>query len=321
MEKSFFSFKEGCTPILLEMPHSGILGLHTPYSLTPFIAGKVNFNSPEVRKTIGFGCDAAVPAMSGYIHLMQYGLSGIRNDLARVFCDTNREEHEISGLALEGADNNKGHHGIVWARTVPVEVDLSLPREQLEEFVRTKCEPLLQKPYTLQEFSQLISEVYYPYHATIKRLHKKAVEKHGFCIHLALHSLPPVSIDLVNGGYVCGQKAKRGPYNRDKGTLPDVILIHNNFEAAERSLVETVRIAFESAGLLVEDGQGPFVGSNGVTKMYGNPYKGLHVIGIEHVTHETEPLRYLGNPTVNLEKAKKFQYVYEKAVMDLLHHC
>ncbi len=315
----FVNFFEGNTPVLLEMPHSGFKGIETTHSVPGVIKSRIRFHSDEVRRTIGFGCDAAVPEMSGFFELTaKLNLSGIYNDLARVYCDTNRGRSEVSGLAVEGYDTDKYHSGVIWGRTIPSEVDLTLSPEQLEEVVKRQCEKTLNTPLTGSEFEILLRKVYDPYHEAVTKLHRMAIERHGYCVHLALHSLPPVAVTSVNGGYVCGKKAKRGAFEQAENTLPDVILIHNNFKAADIFFIERIRHVFQSAGLIVDDGEGPFAGNNGVTKLYGNPEKRVNVIGIEHVTHDIEPKRHLGNPEVNFKKARMLRTVYEQAVRSIL---
>ncbi len=302
----------GIAPILLEMPHSGRVGLKTMVGVPEILASKIRFNSQNVRKTIGFGCDAAVPEMTGYDNLISaFNLSGIRDDLARVYLDMNRAKNEISGLALAGADPKKYHHGIIWARTILTGVDLTQPIQELEKIVEKQCEPLLDHPLAQKEFDFFLGEYHDRYHSAIKEHHARIKAQHGHCIHLALHSLPAVSITTVNGGYILGDKQ-----TREK--MPDIILIHNNFQSADKKIIETIRNVFLSVGLTVQDGAGPFLGNNGVTAMYGNPEQNIHVVGIEHVTFDVEPERHLGNPIVDLEKARKFQNVYKKLIEKLL---
>ena len=319
----FIRSYRGSGPILLEMPHSGRLGLETLNNVPKVLASKVRFVSEAVRRTIGFGCDSAVPDLSGFINLVSVSrLSGISNDLARVYCDTNRGRNEVSGLALEGRPMNEHQNGVIWARTVPTGLDLTRSIEELEHIVNTQCEPILNKPLSAIEFEELMGQVYDPYHAEICAHQQRIIDQHGFFIHLALHTLPPLSPAKIHGGYVCGQKATRGPYDPEHNTLPDVILIHNGFDektmSADKVLIDRVRYAFESAGLIVESGIGPFLGNIGVTKLYGNPARGRNIIGIEHVTHDIEPKRHLGNPFVDTKKAMALRPVYAKVIEYLL---
>jgi len=319
LDNKYIYSLEGTRPILLEMPHSGLGGFYSTDQLPPNIAAKIRFRSPKVRNTVGSGCDSAVPHMSDVFNLRNsYDLSLVFNELARVYCDTNRSKNEISGWALEKENADQHYHGIIWAKTLLTDVDLSLDQESLEAIFKEKSEKTLSEPLTMSEFNTLMEQVYDLHHAKIRYLHQSSIRRHGFCIHLALHSLPAMSVKKVLGGYVMGQKSNRGPFDLEKNTLPDIILIHNNYKSTDKVLVDKVRHAFESAGLIVEDGQGPFLGDIDVTKIYGNPRKGVNVIGIEHVTHETEPKRHLGIPEVNFAKSGEFQKVYRQAVINLL---
>lgn len=310
---------EGTKPMLLEMPHSGLVGFEPTDIIHHCLAHKLNCDSGQFRKAAGGGCDSSVPEMTGFHDLLNNrGLYGIYNDLARVLCDTNRERTEVSDWAVEGGSTNDHHHGAIWASVPLTDVDLSLSDEKLKEMLNNKAERTLKQPLTRVEFDMYMKETYDQYHAELQRLHKKMISEYGFGIHVALHSMPPFSVKKINGAYILGQKAERGPFDPDRNTLPDVILIHNGYKAANKVLVESLRHSFQSAGLIVEDGKGPFIGNIGVTKKYGNPELGVNVIGIEHVAHDLEPERHLGNPTVNLPEARKLQSVYRKAISRLL---
>lgn len=319
----FVISKEGSSPVLLEMPHSGLHGLKNRVGLPEWFEALVRFESPEVQKTLGFGCDAAAPVLSGYDRLLAtLPVSGVRQRLARAFIDCNRERTEVSGLAVEGADAARHHHGIIWARTVLTGVSAELLRDDqaLANEVNNKAEPVLRRPLKRKEFVELLRWGYRPYHEKVADHHRRIIASHGRCVHLALHTLPAFAVTSCKGGYVCGPPAARGPLDLNAGTLPDVILIHNGFAAADRRYVDAVRAAFVGAGLVVSDGSGPFLGSNGVTAMYGDPQGGLHVIGIEHVTHDgIEPHRHEGGTSVAERKAAAFQSAYRQAVTNALN--
>ena len=170
---------EGNTPILLEMPHSGRVGLETLNGIPDVLARKVRFVSEAVRQTIGFGCDSAVPDLSGFIsQVASRRVWGISNDLARVYCDTNRGRNEVSGLALEGRPLNEHQNGVIWARTVPIGLDLTRPTEELENIVDTQCERTLETPLSNNAFQTLMNEVYDPYHAEIQAHHQRIIDLH-----------------------------------------------------------------------------------------------------------------------------------------------
>jgi N-formylglutamate amidohydrolase len=324
-EKTFANYihvyDESEHPILLEMPHSGLVGLKPTDTIPAPLISRIDLNSEEVSRAVGSGCDSSVPEMTGFKSLIEeFKLYGISNDLARIFCDTNRDKEieKASSLVVKGGKLNDNHHGVIWATTPLNNIDLSLPDDQLIEMLDNGTEKILKEPLTVEEFNALMREVYDPYHAHIQHLHNSITSKHGYCVHVALHSMPPLFVKKLNGAYILGQKAKRGPFNTDDNTLPDIILIHNEYRAANRIVVDVLRYAFESSGLIVEDGKGPFLGGDiGVTSKYGNPLRGINV-GIEHVAHDTEPERHLGNPEIDKPKARKLQKAYRSAVEGLL---
>lgn len=155
-----------------------------------------------------------------------------------------------------------------------------------------------------------MAQVYDPYHAHIRRTHERIREQHGEVVHLALHTFPPVLGGTVDGAYCLGKPARPGRFSLEEGTFPDLLLIHNGFRAASREKVEVVRRHFEAAGLIVQDGFGPFVGNNGVTGIYGDPGNGVHVIGIEHVPHGIETGRHFGSMAFDEAAACKHQEMY-----------
>jgi len=315
---------ENDTPVLLEMPHSGSTGIgyenhRATDGLPKVLAQLVRFDSEAVRRTIGAGCDAAVPQMTGYKQLCNDGLaSGIRMELARVFMDCNRARNAVSGLAVQGAPLDRDVHGVIWSQTMLLPTDIRIDRQRLEEQVRREREPMLREPLTEADFEELLRLTYDAYHAGIREQHARIRAHHGICVHLALHSLPPFQVTMVDGGYVPGMPARRGRTEPGGETLPDVILIHDDFRAAQPRYVNAIRDVFTRAGLLVEDGTGPFLGDRGVTAEYGDPNRGIHVIGIEHVTHDgIEPERHLGGTAVDADKASAFRDAYREAVQVL----
>lgn len=318
MSANYIRIVEGSAPILLDIPHSGTIGLNGPEGVPEIIAERVRWNSEAVRRTAGFGCDAAVPQMTGFSALAkEFGLSRVSNELARVWSDPNRDLKDLSGRAVEGYPPDNFPHGLLWARTVPYGLDLSQSQERIEA-ARAQFENVFDRPLKPAEFKALLAEVYTPYHAALQDAHKRTIASDGRVLHLALHSAPPVSLTKVDGAYVAGAPVQRGCMDLKKRTFPDVFLIHNDFQAADPRYIEILRQTFTEAGLIVEDGKGLFKGHDGVTGIYGNPGEGRNVIGIEHVAHGSELGRHLGIPTVNKEAAEQFQPVYRLAIQRLL---
>ena len=177
---------------------------------------------------------------------------------------------------------------------------------------------MFKRPFTQEEYEEVLGLVYRPYHTALRNHHERIRDIHGRCFHLSLHSLPPAHVALVDGGYVFGGIAERGPIDLEQGQLPDVILIHNEFKSAGSELIMNVRSAFEKHGLIVSDGTGPFAGSNGVTGMYGCPENGIEVLGIEHVTHGIEVDRHQGGVRIVERTAKNMQKAYREMVENLM---
>lgn len=238
-------------------------------------------------------------------------LTTLSNELSRIYTDANRDKTtDVSGRICTDFDRDKFPNGVVWARTVPRGLDFDQSHEEITAAARRQFEDIFETPLTRAEFDALMSEVYDPYHARIQQAHREIKEDHGEVVHLSLHTFPPVLGTAVDGGYCLGKVAERGLLDLKAGTFPDLLLIHNGFKAADRGKVEVVRRHFEKAGLIVQDGFGPFLGNNGVTGIYGDPQNGVHVIGIEHIPHGIETGRHLGSMAFNEAAAKKNQAMY-----------
>lgn len=310
--KNLIDYKPGSSRLFLEMPHSGQRGIESLDGVPAALAQRLRFSSKAVRDSLVFGCDIAVPAMTDFAaRQSDPTLTTLSNNLSRIHTDPNRDRKmDVSGRICEGFDRDAFPHGVVWTRTVPQGLDFDQSPEEIAAVARSQFEDIFDEPLTRAEFDALMGEVYDPYHAHIRRTHERILKQHGEVVHLALHTFPPVLGGAVDGAYCLGKPARPGQFNLREGTFPDLLLIHNGFKAASREKVEVVRQHFEAAGLIVQDGFGPFLGSNGVTGMYGDPENGVHVIGIEHVPHGVETGRNLGSMDFDEDAARKHQKMY-----------
>jgi N-formylglutamate amidohydrolase len=293
------------------MPHSGRKGIESLEGVPAALAQRLR-TSEAVRTSLVFGCDLAVPTMTDFdARRSDPSLTTLSNELSRIYTDANRDKKtDISGRICEGRDPNAFPNGVVWARTVPRGLDFNQSPEEIAVAARSQFEDIFNAPLSPEEFAALMGEVYDPYHAHIQQAHREIREQHGEVVHLSLHTFPPVLGTAVDGGYCLGKPAQRGPLDLKAGTFPDLLLIHNNFNAAGREKVEVVRRHFEKAGLIVQDGFGPFLGNNGVTGIYGDPANGVHVIGIEHIPHGIETGRHVGSMAFDEDAASKHQAMY-----------
>lgn len=306
------NFSPGSSRLFLEMPHSGQVGIQTLEGVPTTLASRLNRTSEAVRATLVFGCDLAVPTMTDFsARQKDPRLTTLSNDLSRVFTDSNRDKRtDVSGRILKGRDRNVFPNGVVWARTVPRGLDFQQSPELIQVAARTQFEDIFKEPLSDEEFDTLMSQIYDPYHAHIRQAHETIRSNHGEVVHLSLHTFPPVLGTVVDGAYCLGDVAQRGQFDLKRGTFPDLLLIHNGFKAADRKYIEVVRRHFEEAGLIVQDGEGPFLGNNGVTGIYGDPKNGVHVIGIEHIPHGIETHRHRSSMDFDAVTATKHQAMY-----------
>jgi N-formylglutamate amidohydrolase len=310
MEK-LIHYNSGSSRLFLEVPHSGQKGIESLEGVPAALAQRLR-TSEAVRASLVFGCDLAVPPMTQFeARRSDPTVTTLSNDLSRIFTDANRDKNtDVSGRICEGFNPDAFPNGVVWARTVPRGLNFDQSPDEIAAAARSQFEDIFNAPLSPEEFAALMGEVYDPYHARIQQAHREIRAEHGEVVHLSLHTFPPVLGTAVDGGYCLGKPAEPGPFNMKEGTFPDLLLIHNNFKAASREKVEVVRRHFEKAGLIVQDGFGPFLGSNGVTGIYGDPDNGVHVIGIEHIPHRIETGRHLGSMAFDEDEAKKHQEMY-----------
>lgn len=302
-------YEPGSSPLFLEMPHSGRVGLDSQDGVPDVLAERIRFSSEAVRATLGFGCDQAVPAMTGFeARRGDPKITTLSNRLSRVYTDPNRDKKtDVSGLVHSGFQLHAHPDGVIWAKTIARNLDFD---GDYEEQARAQFEKMLKQPLSKEEFDALMASHYDRYHALIKGAHERILAEHGHVVHLSLHSAPASQITKVDGVYALGNLAERGPLDFRAGTAPDVLLIHNGFQSATAEAVEVVRHHFERAGLLVQDGEGPFLGNNGVTGIYGNPEEGVNVIGIEHFPHDIELNRHQGGTDLDESAAVLHRSTY-----------
>ncbi len=313
------NFSPGSSRLFLEMPHSGQVGIQSFEGVPAALASRLNAASDAVRATLVFGCDLAVPTMTDFAARQQDPrLTTLSNDLSRIYTDPNRDKRtDVSGRILADRDRSAFPNGVVWARTVPRGLDFQQSPKAIQEAARSQFEDIFQEPLSVEEFDALMAELYDPYHAHIRQAHEAIRDNHGEVVHLSLHTFPPVLGTAVDGGYCLGEMAQRGRLDLKQGTFPDLLLIHNGFKAADRRYVEVVRRHFEAAGLIVQDGEGPFLGNNGVTGIYGDPANGVHVIGIEHIPHGIETGRHRNSMNFDEDAAQKHQGMYSALFEEL----
>lgn len=316
--KPLINHKPGSSRLFLEMPHSGQVGIESLEGVPAALAQRLR-TSEAVRASLIFGCDLAVPTMTNFdARRSDPTLTTLSNELSRIYTDANRDKKtDVSGRICEGFDRAAFPNGVVWARTVPRGLDFNQSPETIAAAAHSQFEDIFNAPLTRPEFDALMSEVYDPYHARIQQAHREIRDNHGEVVHLSLHTFPPVLGTAVDGGYCLGKPAERGLLDLKAGTFPDLLLIHNGFKAADREKVEVVRRHFEKAGLIVQDGFGPFLGNNGVTGIYGDPEKGVHVIGIEHIPHGIETGRHLGSMAFDEDAARRHQEMYNALFEEL----
>lgn len=311
--RNFVHSEPGSSRLVLDMPHSGVLGLDDPSLLPNVVRNNIRLESDKVRETLGMGVDLAVPAMTDFHNQTDH--SRVWTDLPRVALDVNRELTSTDGLAVEGYGPAKHAHGLIWRGTVPHGLDFSRGPQGVHEQAAQAMEDILHRPYTQEELEELLSLGYHPYYSALKESMDRVVEREGAAVMVALHTFPEFAPGKLvegrfTGAYALGPKVPKGPLQ--KRQLPDMISIHNAGAAATRPVIEVVRSTFEDAGYMVQDGIGPFKGDMGSTVLYPNLEEGRNVIGLEFVARGIEIDRDQGSLQLSEEGVERVRPVFQE---------
>ncbi|MBD3361101.1 hypothetical protein GF366_04870 [Candidatus Peregrinibacteria bacterium] len=295
--------KSGDSPLVLSMPHSGLMD---PKNLPEPIKDNYKTDERGIESTIK-GADYAVPDITNF-HL-QNEHSRVSTNLPRVCLDVNRSIDEVDGISVEGGGEPGHANGLIWWAPLEKIDKFDIPEEEQNNRLRRRLleNPLLKRPYTKQEFQEILSFAYNPYIEAINLKIREALEKHGLAVLLDLHTLPGNEVSVVQpiNAYFAKEEAVRG---RNPGEMPDLILITNEGKSCHPKISEIITETFEKAGLIVAPGKGPFKGDHGSTALYADPAEGKHVVGMEFVGHDIEKGRTRGEITLSSEQ-KAIRYI------------
>lgn len=146
------------TPVVVEVPHAGLAV--DPLSLSTLVAP---------ARSLGRDADLYVDEL--YADAPSLGATLIAARISRYVCDLNRGEGDVDALTVDGGTARPTPHGLVWRTT-------------------TESTPAIAGPLGRAELERRLSEIYRPYHAAVRRLLDRKLERFGIAVLLCGHSMP-----------------------------------------------------------------------------------------------------------------------------------
>ncbi len=221
------------TPVVVEVPHAG---LSVPVA---FMAGLV----APVR---ALGRDADLHVDGLYVDAPAEGATLLVARTSRYVVDLNRGEGDIDADSVSGARAGaRLAHGLIWRLT-------------------TEGERSLARPLSRDELTERLDAIHRPYHATLRALLDRKVERFGFAVLLAAHSMPSVG---------------RVQYGDSGVARADVVPGTRGRTSADASFIDAVDGHGRGAGFSVRHDE-PYRGGY-TTIHYGKPTSAVHAVQVE----------------------------------------
>ena len=194
------------TPVLVEVPHSGLLipdDVETQLDATP---------SAVLR-------DSDIYVDRLYRRAPEHGATLLVSRVSRYVVDLNRgpEEVDIAAVPRHPKARHIPARGVVWR-------------------ARTDGTPLLRAPLSEVQFQRRIDRYYAPYHQTLRETAARLHGEHGHVVILAAHSMPSVGRRAFGGRQL--RRADIVPGTRGRSTADGRIidLVDDHFRAAGLSV-------------------------------------------------------------------------------------
>lgn len=219
-------------PLIVEVPHAGLVV--DPLSMATLAA--------PVR-CLGQDADLYVDEL--YARAPELGATLLVAHESRYVCDLNRDERDIDAGSVALAQGSAHPHGLIWRLT-------------------TDGKPALVAPLSNAEYQRRLDAYYRPYHATLSALIRRKVERFGYVVVLAAHSMP-------SSGRVG---------HRDPGTpRAQIVPGSRGRTSAHGSVIDIPDVLAATRGWSVCHDQ-PYRGGF-TTAHYGRPKERVHLIQVE----------------------------------------
>ncbi len=219
-------------PVVVEIPHAGLL-------LEPLSAATL------VAPVAALGRDADLYVDELYADAPDLGASVLVSHVSRYVCDLNRAETDVDSHAVQGASGVHFPHGLIWHQT-------------------TESQAALGGPVSRGELERRLRLIYRPYHQALRQLLLQSIQRFGYVVLLAAHSMP--------GSGRSGHK--------DPGAhRADVVPGSRGFTTADPRLIRLPeQLAVQRGWSVAHDT--PYRGGF-TTAHYGQPQNGVHAVQVE----------------------------------------
>ena len=221
------------TPVIVEVPHASV---HVPASFVGSLVDHV--------RSMGMDADLLVDEL--YEHAPAVGATLLVAQASRYVVDLNRAVTDVDGESVQGERRvPRLAHGLIWRRT-------------------TQGAPVISRPLSPEEFRQRLDALYKPYHAALQGLIASKMEKFGFAVILAAHSMPSQ-----------GPTLQGGPLQPRADVVPGT----RGRSSASGVFIDAVEATARDAGYSVCHDD-PYRGGF-TTAHYGRPADRVHVVQVE----------------------------------------
>lgn len=198
--------KTAPTPVLVEVPHSGL-------QVPPEVESEIDATPLAVLR------DSDIYVDQLYQRAPQQGATLLVSRVSRYVVDLNRGPDEVDSAAVPRHPNARHipARGVVWR-------------------ARTDGTPLLRAPLTTQQFARRLELFYDPYHQTLREVAARMRQEHGHVVIVAAHSMPSTGRRVFGGRHV--RRADVVPGTRGRSTADGRIidLIDRHFRDAGLSV-------------------------------------------------------------------------------------
>ncbi|MFH0820887.1 MAG: N-formylglutamate amidohydrolase [Candidatus Peregrinibacteria bacterium] len=256
---------KGDSPLVLNLPHSGLLGLDPENqedrkildNCLKFFARAVSLMEwdpgncirsfrDSVVNTIFGSVDVAAPRVMGFADQTDH--HRVWTDVPRALLDVNRLLSDVDRLSVEDSKRATGSaNGLIWRSTAEVVENrvrffaaMLLNRAGIGEiFAGVRTERILVRPFTEKEFNARFLPLYQEYLNAVKKAQEVAKACCGFSVIFSGHTFPnhlagKLAKGHHAGAYLIGPQARRGSVSNNPakgkkdimgGTMPDAFLI------------------------------------------------------------------------------------------------
>lgn len=190
------------TPVLVEVPHSGL-------QIPPEIDSELDASPLSVLR------DSDIYVDQLYADAPSFGATLLVARASRYVVDLNRGPEEVDSAAVPRHPKARQipARGVVWRAS-------------------TDGKPLLRAPLTVDQFSRRIERYYQPYHQTLLEVSDEIRERHGHVVVIAAHSMPSHGRRLLGGKSVRRPDIVPGTRGRSTADGRVIDLIDAHFREA-----------------------------------------------------------------------------------------